>query len=184
MNRKSTTFPAHVSLDTIAKETGRNLRQWLKLIVEHNETGKDETECVQLLVKDYGISQEWAKYLCSKQFNFETELSKADKSFYSSVTQTFPLAIHVLEEYFTDESLRRSWLGDQIDIEEISTGKNIKLNGIEEGKVQANFNGKGPEKCQLTIQHFNLTGEEDANEMKQFWKNKLSLLSKLFMLND
>lgn len=184
MNRKSTTFPAHVSLDTIAKETGKNLRQWSNVLLEYSSSGKTKTECAQLLINEFGISLRWAEYLCSRQFDSDNPTSKETVSYYSSATKTFPLAMHVLVEYFTNDELRKSWLGDQIGVEEISTGKNIKLNGVEEGKVQANFNGKGAEKCQLTIQHFNLTSEDNASEMRQFWKNKLSLLSKLFMFHD
>lgn len=187
MDRKSTTFPAHVSLDTVERESGKSLKQWFSLLETHvNETSLPE-DCANYLNKEYGISFYLAKLISLKYCAFlrgdsiEVEI---EKCFYTSATKTFPIGIHVLESYFTDDGLRLSWLDSHFEPQQINTGRNMRLSSRFDGVIQISFKGKGPQKCQITIQHLNLASEEAAIELQAFWKEKLNRLKKVLNVDD
>jgi hypothetical protein len=187
MDRKSTTFPAHVSSDTIARESGKTLKQWFSLLEAHvNELSLPE-ECASFINKEYGVSADLATFISLKYCAFlkgDSIEQETDKCFYTSATKTFPIGIHVLESYLTDESLRLSWLEPHFKPELINTGRNMRLSSRFNGLIQISFKGKGPQKCQITIQHLNLASEEAAIELQAFWKEKLNSLKKVLNVND
>ncbi|MEX1189137.1 MAG: hypothetical protein WED33_07750 [Bacteroidia bacterium] len=138
MNRKSTTLPAHVSFDTIAKESGKTLKQWFNLLDSCLDEFKSVQECANFISKEYGVLPEWALAITKARFlNSEKgELELQINYFDTSATRTFPLGIHVIEAFFIHDDLRKSWLEDQFVPINVNTGRSLRLSGVEEGNFK------------------------------------------------
>jgi hypothetical protein len=95
----------------------------------------------------------------------------------STVTRTFPLGIHIVESYFSEPALRQSWLDLDFMPTHRNIGRSMRFEGAFPGKVLVNFNGKSPEKCQITVQHLKLADREQAEEIRMYWKSRLELLA-------
>ncbi|MCB0820015.1 MAG: hypothetical protein KDC13_05300 [Bacteroidetes bacterium] len=182
MSRSSTTETDQITIDIIQSATGKSPVEWHGLMSEKCPPNASESDCIKLLTQDFGIRPELARHLTEMHFALRTKLDSSEEI--TTVTKTFPLAIHVVESYFTSGSLRESWLGEDFTPSLINTGRNIRLEGALPGKVFVNFNGKGPAKCQITVQHLKLASREQAEEIRKYWKARLDILAEVLKVND
>jgi hypothetical protein len=181
MYRETTNSPAQVFGLNISSATGKTMDDWSEILDASNGTSLKDKEIVQLLMKQYKVSPEWSSIITSNYFELRGINSKPDNSvtFDTSATKTLAVALHVIEEYFSDESLRLSWMELPLTAVKIQTGKSIRYEGLKEGVLLVTFNGKSQDKCQITIQHLKLANEETAGKMQEFWKEKLNVLAKV-----
>lgn len=181
MSRETTNKPAQVFSLRIATTTGKTLEEWTELLDAVNGKSASEKSLIQYLTERFKLSPEWSSIITSNYFEANGLRSSPNQeiSFDTTATKTFGVALHVLEEYFSDESLRLSWMELPLTAVKIQPGKSIRYEGLNEGVLLVTFNGKSQDKCQITIQHLKLANEETAGKMQEFWKEKLNVLAKV-----
>ena len=180
MFRESTNHPAQVFGLRISVSTGKTMADWVGILDANNGKNLKEKEIIHLLMDQFRVSPEWASIITANYFETHgiVQSSVGRETFDITATKTFALALHVIEEYFSDESLRLSWMELPLTAVKVQTGKSIRYEGLAEGSLLVTFNGKSQDKCQITIQHLKLASEETAGKMQEFWKEKLNALAK------
>jgi hypothetical protein len=180
MYRESTKLPAQVGGEQILKVTGKTFENWTDLLDAKNIKSLNKSQLHSTLINEYQLAPEWASIIASFYLeHHEIVEPQASLTFDVSATRTYSIALHVLEEYFTDEALRLSWMALPLTAIKTQTGRSIRYKGLDEGVLLATFNGKSAEKCQVTLQHLKLANEETAGKMQKFWKERLVALAKV-----
>jgi len=177
MNLISTT-KEHVRIDVLQTATGKTPVEWHLELQQASKSFKSIDECASLLVNTYGLRPDLASRIAEMHYALRVKPEAADEGIeLSTVTRTFPLGIHTVESYFSEPELRESWLERDFTPTQRNVGRSMRFEGAFPGKVLVNFNGKGPEKCQITIQHLKLADREQAEEIRMYWKSRLELLA-------
>lgn len=182
MSRSSSAETEQITIDILQSATGKSPVEWHSLLSQKCPPNASESDCIKLLTSEHGMRPELARHLTEMHFALRTRLETSEEN--TTVSRTFPLAMHVLESYFSTDSLRESWLGEDFTPFQINTGRSIRLQGGLPGRVIVNFNGKGPTKCQITVQHFKLASREQAEEIRKYWKARLEILAEVLKVND
>lgn len=183
MFRESTSNPARVSEEAFIRATGKPLIHWFRLLEAEKNLLQSERSLIHFLSTKYDLSNAWASMISSEFVLREPEVSLIAGEFETSATKTFPVGLHVLEDHFQDDDLRKSWLNVNLIPVKSSIGRSIRFEGLESGVLMVTFNGKGPQKCQVTLQHLKLADEFTAGKMKEFWKEQLQLLAKALQVH-
>lgn len=79
-----------------------------------------------------------------------------------------------------DEKQRQRWLGDA-DMAISTKTENKSLRAAWDGnksRVSVNFYPKGPEKCQVSVDHMKLSSAKESAKMKSYWFEALNRLQK------
>jgi hypothetical protein len=180
MYRESTKLPAQVGGEHILKVTGKTFENWTDLLDAKNIKSRTKNEIHSILINEYKLGPEWASIIASQYFEHHSVEEEASIITYDvSATKTYSIALHVVEEYFTDEALRLSWMALPLTAIKTQTGRSIRYTGLDEGVLLVTFNGKSAEKCQITLQHLKLASEETAGKMQEFWKERLNALAQV-----
>jgi hypothetical protein len=179
MNRISA-ITEHVSIDVLQTATGKTPVAWHQELTLASQKFYTIEECANYLVFTFSLRPELASRIAEMHFTLRVRPDE-DKEYeeLSTVTRTFPLGIHIVESYFSEPGLRQSWLDNDFAPTHRNIGRSMRFEGAFPGKVLVNFNGKGPEKCQITVQHIKLADREQAEEIRTYWKSRLDLLARV-----
>jgi uncharacterized protein YndB with AHSA1/START domain len=86
-----------------------------------------------------------------------------------------------LYDAFVDETLRRGWLPDAELRERVANRpKGARFDwGDGTTRVVVGFEAKGEAKSMLALQHEKLADAEEADQMKAFWRERVSALKEM-----
>ncbi len=181
MYRESTTS-AQESVLISQRILGKTMHMWMDILCAQKIQPPTKQKLIQFLSTNYMMYESDAEMLARQylMLNASESGSTYPDGHEITVTRTFPVGMHVLESYFTEQGLRGEHLKLEMQLIRYNPGKNIRFQLENDEVLLANFNGKSAGKCQVTLQHTKLADAARAEEMRTFWKECLQELSELF----
>lgn len=175
--------PVHdpgVSDASIRRATGRGFRDWLRILDEWGAKDRKHGEIATYLMEEHGVPGWWAQTVTVgwERARGVRQKYQTASGFQVSVSKTLPVEVGALYRAFTDARRRNRWLErGTLKVRTKTENKTARFDFRDEGsRVHAYFEAKGPEKTTVTIQHEKLSGPEDVEEKRAFWKERLQRL--------
>lgn len=165
----------------IRKATGFTWAQWLVKLDTELAFNLSREEVVHRLKKNFRLTEEWPEKIAtaySEAMGIENKQQPRNEVEFT-VTLTINASLQLIEQAFTDESVKQEWLQQQFTVLKHNPGKNLRLENAHKEIVLVNFFAKGPAKCQVGLNHSKLKDEAIMNERKLFWKETLADLARL-----
>jgi hypothetical protein len=178
MSQKSTHLN-RVSNDKLLAVTGKSWTEWFEIINNLITQHTIQKPTAKTLSQEYGLEDYWAKTIID-EFDFDNAFPRKENKntdFEISATLTIQAPLHVVEQGFTDSSLRRMWLPEVNEFKKYNTGKNVRFDWIDDTLVSVNFYPKNASKCQVSLQHSKIKELDKRDHYRQEWKTRLDLLA-------
>ena len=100
-----------------------------------------------------------------------------------SAGKTIAVSDETVFQAWLDEKIRNQWLGETVTIRKATPYKSMRVTWSDGDQILSlNFYSKGPDKCQVTVQHTKLKNAKEAAKMKKYWQEKVEEL-KSFLEN-
>jgi len=170
--------------EAVKAKTGKVWREWFAILDKAGAKKWTHAETARYLHEKRKVSRWWCQMVA-----VEYERVRGLREKYQGCTGEFAansgrtLAAPIARVYkaWTDEKLRRKWLGAaRVEITTSTKNKSIRAawNG-NKSRLSVYFYAKGPGKAQIAVDHMKLTSTREAAKMKSYWFSALNRLEKL-----
>lgn len=169
-----------ISDEAVKAKTGKQWKEWFKILDSAGLKGKTHKEIVTYLEKKYPKITEWYRQMITVTYEQASGIRKKHENpngFAISVSKVIQSPAKPLFFAVADEEERKSWLNDDILISKATKYKSVRAKWSDgKTKLDIDIYVKGASKCQIVVQHSNLSNYASAEKMKAYWKNKLEKL--------
>jgi hypothetical protein len=167
---------------TLRQKTGQGWRQWFRILDAWGARERKHGEIASYLMDQHDVPGWWAQTVTvgyERSRGLRAKHQTVGGSFQVSVSKTFPVGVGRLFTAFADASRRSTWL-DRGTLRVRTTKRNRTARFDFQGsgsRVVAWFETKDRNKTTVTVQHEKLPGASAVEEMRGFWKERLSRLA-------
>lgn len=166
----------------VIKATGKTWKQWMEVFRKIKAKDLKHKEIAELLVSDYEVSGWWAQSLTVR---FEQETGKrvpgerSDGSFYITVSATMDGDVDDvfnkwIKKFAAYPSFNKIKIVDAPVTSVTPKWKYWKIRLADKSKLNVNFAGKSDNKTLVQVNHENLSGSDQLEKWKAYWKKELS----------
>jgi hypothetical protein len=169
-----------ISDDAVKKRTGKNWKEWFSILNKAGAKKMGHKDIAILLSEKYHLPDWWSQMVTVQ---FEQELKGRKKhetanGYQISKSKTFPFGASKIFNAVQSPSQRKIWLKDS-EFKITTSTKNKSIRGKwSDGKtnIEFQFYHKGKSKTQVVIQHNKLGSTREAEKMKKYWLESLTML--------
>jgi len=136
--------------DAVFKATGKGWKPWFAALDEAGARELDHKGIVAWLGENTDMSGWWQQLVAA------------------------PLG--VLYGAWSDARRRGSWLGQTITVRKATKDKSMRVTWPDDTHLDVYFQGKGPGKSAVTVNHRKLADAKQAESMKAWWADRLAVL--------
>jgi hypothetical protein len=175
-----------VSNDAVSAKTGRGWDEWFTLLDRTGAKEMPHRDIATLLREKYGVPEWWSQMVTVgyEQARGLRAVHEKEGGFSASVSKTFAAPVSRIFTLWSDEEKRTQWLGSpplEVRKETLNRSMRISWNEADGSKTRVDvyFYEKGPEKCQVALQHEHLPGPAAVDEKKGYWKAAFAKLESM-----
>jgi hypothetical protein len=177
-------YEPQYSDETVRSNTGRSYREWFADLDAWGAADRPHREIARWLSDEFGVPGWWCQ-------NVTVEYERArglrpvgggrDGRLSAGASKTVAVAVERLFAAFADLDLREQWLPSApLRQRTAKHGRSARYDwGDGSTRVIVAFDAKGEAKSTVTIAHERLPDRESAEEMKAYWRERLSVLKTL-----
>jgi uncharacterized protein YndB with AHSA1/START domain len=175
---------AGMSDAVIKQKTGCTWEKWVKALDYHRAEKLRHAEIVGLVRKTYKVGDWWAQMVTvgyERIKGLRAKGQRRDGTYEASKSRTFDVPVSILFDAWVDDVTRRSWLnGADVRIRTATKPKSMRLDW-NKSIVAVGFAPKGSAKSSVAVQHTKLPDRDTANQIKEYWSERLDALGALLM---
>jgi Domain of unknown function (DUF4287) len=177
-------FEPPVAEERVAEATGRGWQQWFALLDEWGAPARTHTEMARWLREEHGVDGWYSQSITvgyERARGLRAPGEQAD-GFAVTATRTVGVPVARLFAAFEDEELRELWLPAADMRTRTATAPKSARYDWEDGstRVIVGFDDLGEHKSRVSISHERLPDSETADEMKAWWRERLTELKSRF----
>lgn len=182
--KPQTISPTRPSDESVRAATGRTLTAWFARLDKWGAKDKKHGEIARWLSEDEGVAGWWAQSVTvayEQERGLRAPGQRSDGTYGVSASKTIEVDVDDLFDAFHDDEIRERWLGEvELDVRTVRPGKSLTA-GWEDGstRIAVWFTDKGSAKSQVALEHQKVVDAGHADELKGFWRERLSSLKKL-----
>ena len=178
------TGAALTSDEAVLGATGRSYEDWFRVLDEADMSSQGHGEIAGALTGEHGVDSWWAQTITvgyERARGLRPAHGGRDGLFSVSASKTIDVPVERVFEAFVDEELRERWLPDGELRERTSQpGRSARFDwGDGTTRVNVGFDPKGDARSQVAVAHERLADAEAADEMKHYWRERLTTLRAL-----
>lgn len=162
----------------VRKRTGKDWAEWFALLDSAGCAALDHKGIVAK-VDAAGGGDWWSQMITvayERARGLRVKHQKTD-GFSVSASRTLPVSAATVFARWKDARKRKSWLPDPLTITTATAAKSLRIAwGDGATRVEVNLYEKGPQKCQVSVEHNKLADAAAAERMKAFWGEALDRL--------
>lgn len=171
-----------LSDEAVKAKTGKDWGEWFAILDAAGAKQLTHKQIVAFLVKEYQVEPWWQQMVTVtyEQVRGLRDKHEMPSGYQISRSKTFTLPVDIVYAAWEDDQQRAGWLPDPgFTIRKARANKSLRVTWVD-GKtnLDVEFYTKGPEKCQVTVQHDRLPDAERAEKMKVYWGEALDRLNK------
>jgi hypothetical protein len=172
------TAPPPVSDEAVRKGTGRGWDEWLAVLDAAGAVTWKHPDIARWVAAESGISGWWAQ---SVTVGFERARGlraehERPTGFSVSVTRTINVPVERLHRAFADARTRKHWLDRTVGVSSGTPPRTINFAWGDGSRVAVRFTAHGPAKSQVALQHDPLADAAAVEELRAYWRSRLSTL--------
>jgi Domain of unknown function (DUF4287) len=171
-----------MSEQAVRRGTGRSWDEWFRTLDAAGAAHFTHRQIAQYLHDEHGVPGWWAQMVTVgyERARGMRAVHQAEGGFQVSVSRTFPVGVWRLFQTFEDSDRRRRWLEPGTLRVRTSQPRKSARFDFRGGpsRVQAYFESKGRDKSTITVQHERLPDADAVEDMRAFWKERLTRLGK------
>jgi hypothetical protein len=169
-----------VSDAAVSGATGSDWQAWLRLLDDWGATARGHSAMASWLEETHGVGGWWAQAISvgyERARGLRAPGQRAD-GWSVGATRTIAAAADAVFDAVTDPRLLAGWLPGAAMHLRTSTRPRSARYDWEDGSTRVAFyiTGSGPARSQLAIQHERLPDADTAEEMKRWWRERLTTL--------
>jgi len=173
-------FEPPVTEERVVAATGRGWQAWFELLDAWEAARRSHTEIARWLREEHGV-EGW--YSQSITLGYERARGlrapgERPDGFVAGASRTVAVPVELLFEAFADEALRERWMpGAELHVRTATAPRTARYDW-EDGstRVIVGFDVAGATKSRVAISHERLPDAEAADEMKAWWRERLTAL--------
>jgi hypothetical protein len=169
-----------VADEALQRATGKDWDDWFRILDARGLEGFSHTVTAAWVAQEHGIDGWWAQQIT---VGFERvrglrRVHETADGFEVSVSKTFRHGVHPVWTAFADDDARIAWqvppvLQKRTAVED----KSIRFDhGNDRSRVLILLTQKSPEKTTVTLTHERMSGPDDVERMRAFWRAQLTAL--------
>jgi hypothetical protein len=168
--------------EKIRERTGRGWEEWFVLLDDWGAAGRSHREIARWLAEQMGIHPlAWNAQAITASYELTRglrEVGEKDDGFAITASKTVAVAVERLYEAVVSESARAAWLPDARLTERTATRPKSARFDWAEGptRVHVTFLARGEAKSTIAVEHRRLADAGEADRMKSYWRERLSVL--------
>lgn len=169
--------------EALVENTGNGYAHWFGLLDKWGAKEKGHTAIARWLVEDHGVPGWWAQHLTvayEQDRGLRAPGQRLDGTYSISASKTVNVPVKQLFKAFVDDDRRSMWLGDvELEIRTVRPDVSVTARW-EDGatRITVAFVEKEPKKSQIALAHERIPDPQQADELKAFWREHLTLLKK------
>jgi uncharacterized protein YndB with AHSA1/START domain len=168
----------------LRRATGRDRPEWFTLLDAWGAAGRPYREIADWLRGKHDLSDWWAQKLIveyEQARGLRAPGVRRDGTFEVGASKTVAVPVDRLFAAVVDARLRKRWLPGAVVRKTRSEPERSARFDWEEGpsRVEFGFTSKGAAKSEMTLQHRRLPDARSAEEMKAYWRERLTDLKAL-----
>lgn len=124
----------------------------------------------------------WKMNLFTTTYEWDRNIKQRgqrENGFEISASKVICKRADLIYQYWTDESLRKKWLKEKIEIRKTALNKSLVITWNDGTTVRVEFYKKSEDKTSVVVQHLKLPDFETSEKMKNFWKESINNLNQL-----
>ncbi len=174
---------AGMSDEAVKTKTGRDWRDWVRVLDQHGAASKPHRSIAALLRDELDVSAWWAQTVTvgyERVRGLRDTGQRRGGGYDVNKSKTLPVAVADLYAAFGARK-RVRWLGDvKPRIKTSTRDKSMRLTWEDGTQVDVHFYAKAATKSQVTIQHRELPDKASAERVRAFWTERLAELARSF----
>ena len=173
-------FEPPVAEAKVVEATGRGWQEWFRILDEWGAAGRSHTEIARWLREELGVPG-WYSQSITVGYERARGLrapGQRPDGFAIGASRTVAVPGERLFEAFDDRALRERWLpGADLRVRTATAPRSARYDW-EDGttRVIVGFESAGAAKSQVALSHERLPDADTAEEMKAWWRERLSAL--------
>jgi uncharacterized protein YndB with AHSA1/START domain len=183
MKAANRTRTMRTSEEAVRSATGHSREEWFSLLDSWDAAAHKHRDIAAWIMREHGVNNWWAQTL-TVGYEQARGLRKPGGSrngpFAVTASTTVAVSPKRLFEAFTDVKLRERWLPGAVMRERTSKpGRSARFDWQGGAtRVNVGFTAKG-KTTQVALQHQHLPDAKTAENMKEFWRQRLAALKAL-----
>jgi uncharacterized protein YndB with AHSA1/START domain len=169
-----------ISDGAVKSATSKDWATWFQILDAAGAQTMSHKAIVACLVEEHQVGPWWQQMIAVtyEQARGLREKHEKPSGYQINRSKTYPAPPGVVYSAWKDEDQRARWLSDpKFTIRTESLNKSLRITWIDGfTSLDVNFYGKGPGKCQVTVQHSKLVDADQAEAMKVYWGEALERL--------
>jgi hypothetical protein len=169
-----------MSEEAIRRRTGRGWEEWFTLLDGWGAAERTHTEIARWVAEEHATDG-WDAQAVTVSFERASgrrAIGERSDGFRIGVSKTVAVPVDLLYEAFVDPSLRERWLPEGgLRERTAAKAKSVRFDwGDGATRVNVFFLARGEAKSTAALQHERLADGEEAERMKEFWRDRLKEL--------
>ncbi|HET8772389.1 MAG TPA: hypothetical protein VFP80_01305 [Thermoanaerobaculia bacterium] len=186
VNKKATPEPDYAALagmmsdEAIQRNTGRDWREWVRVLDAEKCAGKPHREIAQY-VASLGTPDWWSQSVTvgyERIRGLRAIGQRRGGGFEANKSRTFGVPVAKLYRAFATARLRAQWLPD-VEVRSSTANKRMRLRMADDAVVEVNFLEKGEAKSSVAVTHTKLPDKATADRMKVWWAERFDALGEV-----
>lgn len=169
-----------MSPEAIKNGTGKSWEEWVKILDDANATSMDHATIAKFVHENFEVSGWWAQGVA---IGYEHEkgmrpAGMTSDGFAANASKTLGIPVEQMWRLWADDELRAQWLHPDL-ITKTTATENKSFHGkwnADDSRVSVNFSSKGESKSSFGVQHRRLSGQDEIEVRKAFWKDAIQRL--------
>src|SRR6185436_10421285 len=173
-------FKPPVAEERMVEATGRGWQEWFAILDGWNGISHSHTEIARWLMEEQGVPGWYAQSLTVgyEQARGLRAPGQRKDGFAAGASRTVGVPVERLFEAFTDETIRDQWMpGADLRVRTATAPRTARYDW-EDGstRVIVGFDSAGEQKSRVALSHERLPDADSADEMKNWWRDRLTEL--------
>jgi len=180
--RQAGTRPS-IGDEAVRARTGKDWASWFRVLDRAGAKRMDHKQIVAHLCEHYEISPWWQQSVtvAYEQARGLRDVHEKPAGYEIGRSKTIAVPVETAYKAWSRLRTRRRRLQDpEFTVRKSTPNKSLRITWVD-GKTDVGtmFRSKGPDKCQVSVQHGKLRSAAAAERMKTYWKRNLDRLKEL-----
>ena len=169
--------------ETIRQRTGRGWEEWFDLLDEWGAAERSHRQIAIWLAEQQGVVPlAWNAQAVAHSYELARGLRVVGEhhdGFRASITRTVAVPVERLYEAFVEPSKRRRWLDGELRTRTATRPRSARFDWVNgDSRVHVTFASRGADKSTASVSHERLADAREAEDMKAFWRERMTTLKK------
>ncbi|MGH7461169.1 MAG: hypothetical protein ACREMA_09085 [Longimicrobiales bacterium] len=179
---KPVDFEALAGLSDPSPRTGRTWQQWTEVLDRAGAADWPHRDIAALVNEKYGVDGWWSQTVTvgyERIKGLRVPGQRRDGTYEANKSRTFDVPVSTLFDAWAEAARRKRWLEASVTVRTARAPVSLRLGWSDGSIIAVGFTAKGRSKSSVALSHTKLRDRESAEQLKQYWSERLDALGEL-----